>query len=313
MKPEFENIEKVDPRLIWSHEAHDFTPWLAENLDRLGQAVGIDLELVTREAEVGGFSLDILAKDLGRNSHVIIENQLNSTDHDHLGKLITYASGYDADVILWVATEIREEHRQALDWLNQRTDSKTDFFGVTIEIIRIGDSKPALQFKVAVSPNEWQKNRKMDSSSQGSERSELYRSYFQGLIDELRDKHKFTSARKAQPQNWYSFSSGRRTFTYGHSFASKGKVRAEIYIGYGEAEENRHRFDRLLEYRKTIELEFGEELTWEPMDDRKACRIAIYREGSIESSSEELQALREWAIQKLLRFKQVFGNRAELM
>ncbi len=312
MNPEFENIEKVDPRSIWSHEAHDFTPWLAENLDRLGQAVGIDLELVTREAEVGGFSLDILAKDLGRNSHVIIENQLNSTDHDHLGKLITYASGYDADVILWVATVIREEHRQALDWLNQRTDSKTDFFGVTIEIIRIGDSKPALQFKVAVSPNEWRKNRKVESNSQGSERSELYRSYFQELIDELREKHKFTSARKAQPQNWYSFSSGRKSFTYGHSFAAKGRARAEIYIGNDEAEDNMHRFDKLSEVKEEIESLFEEKLTWEPMDGKKACRIATYREGSIESSSEELQELREWAIQKLLRFKLVFGNRSEL-
>ncbi len=312
MTPEFDNIEKVDPRSIWSHEAHDFTPWLAENIDRLGEAIGIDLELVTREAEVGGFSLDILAKDLGRNSNVIIENQLASTDHDHLGKLLTYASGYDADVILWVATEIREEHRQALDWLNQRTDAKTDFFGVTIEIIKIGNSKPALQFKVAVSPNEWQKNRKKESSTQVSERSELYRTYFQELIDELREKHKFTSARKGQPQNWYSFSSGRRSFNYSHSFANKGNVRVEIYIDSGDLEDNKIRFDQLLGNREAIEFELGETLTWERLDSKRACRVAVYREGSIESSSEELQALRDWAIQRLLRFKQVFGNRPEL-
>jgi hypothetical protein len=313
MTPEFENIEKVDPRSIWSHEAHDFTPWLADNLDRLGEAVGIDLELVAREAVVGGFSLDILAKDLGRNSNVIIENQLGSTDHDHLGKLITYASGYDADVVMWISTEIREEHRQALDWLNQRTDSKTDFFGVTIEIIRIGDSKPALQFKVAVSPNEWQKNRKKDPTAQGSERSELYRAYFQELIDELREKHKFTSARKGQPQNWYSFSSGRRSFTYGHSFAAKGNVRVEIYIDSGDLENNKHRFDELFQNREIIESELQEKLTWERLDDKRACRIALYREGSIEWSSEELQMLRDWAIQRLLRFKQVFGKRLELV
>ena len=155
---EFEPLQKVDPREIWKHEAHDFTPWLAENLARLGDAIGIELELLEREADVGSFSLDLLAKDLGRDANVIIENQLAATDHDHLGKLITYASGYDAKVVLWIATQIREEHRQALDWLNQRTDSSTEFFGVVIEVLQIGDSKPALQFRVVVSPNEWQKN-----------------------------------------------------------------------------------------------------------------------------------------------------------
>ena len=155
---EFDAIKKVDPRSIWKHEAHDFTPWLAENLNRLGEAIGIELELLEREADVGDFSLDLLAIDLGRNAPVIIENQLATTDHDHLGKLITYASGYDARVVVWVSTEIREEHRQALDWLNQRTDSNTDFFAVVVEVIQIGDSKPALQFRVAVSPNEWQKS-----------------------------------------------------------------------------------------------------------------------------------------------------------
>ena len=309
--PEFEAIEKVDPRLIWKHEAHGFTPWLAENLHKLGDAIGIELELIEREADVGGFSLDLLAKDLGRNANVIIENQLATTDHDHLGKIITYASGYDADVVLWVSTEIREEHRQALDWLNQRTDSNTDFFGVVIEIIRIGDSKPALQFRVAVSPNEWQKSKKRQSTSPTSEKSEHYRIYFQNLLDELRDSHRFTSARKGQPQNWYTFSSGNSSFLYGHSFAAGNRVRTEIYIDSGDGDENKEYFDRLLKNRDEIELELGEPLEWERLDSKRACRIALYREGSIEDSSEELQNIHEWAIRNLLKFKKVFGNRPE--
>lgn len=307
---EFDTIEKVDPRSIWSHEAHDFTPWLAQNLDRLGNAIGIELELLEREANVGDFSLDLLAVDLGRNAPVIIENQLAVTDHDHLGKLITYASGYDAEVILWVSTEIREEHRQALDWLNQRTDSNTDFFGVVVEVIRIGDSKPALQFRVAVSPNEWQKSAKKKTNTTTSEKSEKYRQYFQDLLDDLRETYKFTGARKGQPQSWYTFSSGNKRFVYGHSFAAGNRVRTEIYIDSSDVDENKQYFDLLLSQRESIESEFGQTLEWERLDDKRASRVAIYREGSIDSSTEELQDIHAWGINNLLQFKKVFGPRA---
>lgn len=307
---ELDAVEKVDPRSVWNHEAHDFTPWLAQNLDRLGDAIGIELELLEREADVGDFSLDLLAIDLGRNAPVIIENQLATTDHDHLGKLITYASGYDAQVVLWVSTEIREEHRQALDWLNQRTDSNTDFFAVVVEVIRIGDSKPALQFRVAVWPNEWQKSAKKKSTTTTSERSERYRQYFQDLLDDLRENHKFTGARKAQPQNWAAFASGNSRFKYSHSFAAGNKVRTEIYIDSGDADENKEYFDRLYSQREPIESEFGETLEWEPLDGKRASRVAIYREGSIDSSTDELKDIHAWAVKNLLQFKKVFSPRA---
>jgi len=307
---ELGTLEKVDPRTIWIHEAHDFTPWLADNLDRLGDAIGIELELTEREANVGDFSLDLLARDLGRNANVIIENQLATTDHDHLGKLITYASGYDAQVVLWVSTEIREEHRQALDWLNQRTDSSTEFFAVVVEVIKIGESNPALQFRVVVSPNEWRKSARIKTTSDTSEKSERYRTYFQTLIDDLRETHKFTGAKKAQPQNWYSFSSGNKTFVYSHSFAARNRIRAEAYVDTGDADENKAFFDLLHNDRETIEAQYGQQLEWERLDDKRACRIAVYRDGSIEDSSEELQAIHEWAVQQLLKLKEVFGPRA---
>ncbi len=306
---EFDTIIKVDPRDIWSHEAHDFTPWLEKNIDKLGDAIGIEIELIEREASVGNFSLDLLAKDLGRDENVIIENQLAGTDHDHLGKLITYASGYDAAVVVWISTAIREEHRQAMDWLNQRTDSNTDFFAVVIEIIKIGESKPALQFRVVVSPNEWQKEKKKQVTTNTSEKSELYRQYFQTLLDELREQHKFTRGKIAQPQNWYSFSSGRKEFKYSHSFTHGNKVRTEVYIDSGDAEENNVFFERLLLDRKQIEMEFGSPLEWEKLENKRACRIAAYRPGSIEETSEELQEIHEWAITKLLLFKKIFGTR----
>jgi hypothetical protein len=307
--PDFGELTPVDIREIWANEARAFTPWLAENIARLGEALGMDLEVVAREAVVGDFSLDLLAKDLSSGRHVVIENQFGATDHSHLGQLITYAGGIDAGAVIWLTETVRDEHRQALEWLNRRTDAELHFFAVAVEVVRIDQSRPAILFKPVVSPNEWQEIARETTERRASPRAEAYRRYFQILLDELRDKHRFTGARAAQPQSWYLFPSGVQGVNYGHSFAQGGRVRAELYIDQGDAAKNKTLFDSLLSQREAIEREFKEPLEWERLDDRRASRIAAYREGSIDLPDGSLAEIRAWAVDALLRLKQVVGPR----
>lgn len=305
---EFGKINKVEVRDIWKKEATEFTPWLADNLDKLSEIIGIDLELVTREAPVGKFSLDLLAKDLGSDRNVIIENQLEPTDHRHLGQLITYASFYNAEVIIWVSQSIQEEHRSAIDWLNNNTKDKLEFFAVEIELIKIDDSKPALNFKLKAFPNEWQKSTKV-SDGGDSEKMTAYREFFQKLIDDLREKHNFTNARVGQPQGWYNFSSGTSGITYGVSFAKGNRVRVELYIDKGDAGANKTIFSILQNDRINIEQQINEQMEWEELPNKRASRIAVYRDGSINDDSQTLEEINNWCIEMLLKLKKIFGEK----
>ena len=299
-------IKRLGLRDVWAKEAGDFTPWLAENIQQLGQALGMDLELHSKEADVGDFSLDLLAKD-NTGRMIVIENQLAQTDHDHLGKLLTYAAGFDAAAIIWVAESIREEHRQALDWLNQRTDKNTDFFGVVVEVLQIDNSNPAVNFKLVVFPNEWQKPKRNQAASIVSPRGETYRQYFQALIDDLREKHKFTGARIAHPSSWYSFSSGVSYASFGAVFRSNNRVSVEVYIDYGDFDSNKALYDWLYKRKEVIEKQLGFSVQWDRLDEKQACRISIDRSGNIENSPAELDEIRKWQIEKLMTFKRVFG------
>lgn len=177
---------------------------------------------------------------------------------------------------------------------------------MVIEILQIDESKPAFNFNPIVFPNEWQKSSKKPGTGEMSAKMEAYQKYFQELIDELREKHKFSNARKGQPQSWYSFASGYSGITYGMSFALGDRVRVDLYIDQGDEEKNKALFDLIYQDRENIESQFGEKLEWERLDEKRACRIAIYRDGSIEDDPEKLKEIREWSIQKLLKLKDVF-------
>ena len=305
---EFGEIINVPMNAIWEHEERDFTPWLAQNITILGNALGgLQLEVEQLEVYAGNFKLDIKAREVGTDKIVVIENQIYKTDHKHLGQLITYASFFKAEIIIWVSQEVTEEHRSAIDWLNANTSDNIEFYAVEANIIRIDNSKPALNFKLKAFPNEWEKGR--SGSPAVTETGELYREFFQSLIDELREKHRFTNARLGQPQSWYSFTSGAKGCIYGCSFARGAKVRAEVYIDTVNQDTNKQIFRALEDRKVEIETEFGEELTFEELPTKRASRIAVYRDGEIYTDSQNLEEIKSWCIEKLLKFKQVFGEK----
>lgn len=299
-------IERIeDLREAWPHEANDFTPWLADHISELGEALGLELEPPEQEAPVGSFSLDLLARESVTNRTVIIENQLEPTDHDHLGKLLTYAGGSDANVIVWVAKDFKDEHRQAIDWLNQRTDEDTGFFGVVIEIWKIDDSRPAPHFNVVASPNEWRKTAK------ASDKNRRYQAFFQKLADALRERG-LTNARKALAVGWFSFSAGHGgRVHYGAVFGHGNTARVEVYFRHSDQEWNKDLFDRLEEQKESIESELSESLDWQRLDNGTASRIATLQKGSIEDDEKTLDELKNWMVDKLLDFKRVFGRRLD--
>jgi len=309
---ELGTLAEVDLRGIWDYEARDFTPWLKENIDRLNQVLGLDIEITEREGAVGPFAVDLVGKDLSSGRTVIIENQLEPTDHTHLGQLLTYTAGRGAKIVIWISPQFREEHRQALDWLNENTGEDQVFFGVEIKLVRIDNSRPAPLFKLVSQPNEWQKS--IAGSKTISTRGEAYQEFWTVLLGKLKERAPgMTNAKKGSPQSWCSIGAGRTGFAYAAAFKSKGRLSAEVDIDTGEREKNKQFFDQLYEQKDGIEKELNMALSWERMDSAQGCRIAVYREGSIGANEKELDELQDWAIETLIKFRNVFGKRIKML
>ncbi len=292
-----------DIRTVWANEARDFTPWLAQNLEELGAELGIDLELIGMEHSVGSFSLDIYAKEISSGHAVIIENQLEVTDHSHLGQLITYASGVDAAIIIWISREVREEHRKAIDWLNQISNEDIHFFAVEIQAITIGDSPPAPLFKVKASPNEWSKMKPSITSviaQPKSKKQQFYHDFFKTFLEKLKAQHPgMTNAKSVGYDSWFGFGVGHSGYVLNIAFRGGNRFSVELYIDANDKETNKVRFDKLLERRAEIEHSL-EQLSWERLDDKRACRIAAYM------NVTEDDIMVEWGIKRLVAFKKVF-------
>jgi hypothetical protein len=288
-------VRRLDPRTVWSNEALHFTPWLRDNSELLAEALGIDLEIQQSEHPVGDFACDLVGRDLSNDAVLIVENQLEVTDHGHLGQLLTYAAGTDAATIVWVARGFREEHRQALDWLNEQTGENTHFFAVEVEVIAI-DDQPRLAplLKVVAQPNQWQKRVRTSVQAGGSERTALYVKFWTRFLERLRQDHPdWSRARKPSSTNWMEMPSPLKGTSISSSFAMGRRLRHELYIDCGDADRNLALLQALLEQRDEVEAAYGRGLSFEELPGKRACRIADYSEGDVEEI-ERYEVFIDW-------------------
>jgi len=261
-------LERVPLREIWPNEALDFTAWLSENLDILGEALGISLTLVQREAAVGPFSIDILAEDSNGNQ-VIVENQIGRTDHDHLGKLITYLSNLDAKAAIWISSNPRPEHVKSITWLNETTPADVAFYLVRVEAYRIGESPPAPMFSIVAGPSAEIKQIGTQKKEL-AERHLLRMEFWKQLLERAKGRP-HPHARRVSPgkEHWLGAGAGKSGLTYSY-VVRMDNASVELYIDRGNAEENKRIFDKLYEHKEEIEAIFGAPLEWQRMDERPA-------------------------------------------
>ncbi|MBA2868871.1 DUF4268 domain-containing protein [Methanococcus maripaludis] len=269
-------LEKVRLRDIWKHEALDFTTWLSkdENIQNLSEEIGIEIKVLETEASVGNFNVDILAEDPDCDRKIIIENQLEKTDHDHLGKLITYASGHNAEIIIWIVEKAREEHKRAIEWLNENIDEKINFFLIQLEVWRIGESMPAPKFQIISRPNDWAKTIKHASDSgRLTNVKALQLEFWESFKEYVEDKGLNFKLRKPRPQHWYDISYGNSSSHLTVTVDTRtSAINCMMYI-----EDNMDLYYKFHDHKEEIEKELGFSLEWAELPGKKASKMYITR------------------------------------
>ncbi|MCH7972076.1 MAG: DUF4268 domain-containing protein [Chloroflexi bacterium] len=294
----------VPLREVFPREAEDFTRWLGsdEGLELLCDSTGMSLRFVAREIPVGPFAADLLVSSGDDDTvlaDVVIENQYGETDHDHLGKVITYAAGLDTKKIIWIAERFRQEHRSALAWLNEHSKDDIDFLGVQVRTVKIGSSDPAVEFNVVVEPDGW---RRRATGAATNPRGEMYRAYWEKLIPQLQSAGHIQRRRTATPYSWISVPSSVAGAVYGLNFRQGKRVGVDLYLD-STSSWNSAVFQILESQKEEIQTSFGSSLNWEQLDGKKACRIAHYGNGVIDAEEPRLGEIRTWMIDSLIRLK----------
>jgi len=303
---ELGNLEKVDLRVIWDSESGSFTPWLAqdENLKLLGKTIVLELELESTEKDVGPFRADILCRDTATGDWVLIENQLERTDHVHLGQLLTYAAGLEAVTVVWIAQRFTDEHRAALDWLNNITSENVSFFGLEIELWRIGDSPPAPKFNIVSKPNEWTKR---PTSGPLTETQQMQLEFWSGFREHLMERRSFIKSQKPAPQSWTAFSIGRSGFQLGAAMHTRELwLRASVDIWGQDAFAY---FQLLKRDKETFEPQLGMDSIWRARTGGKSCNIYLERGQFDLADRDRWSECQEWLADKLETLHRVFSDR----
>ena len=306
------SIRKVPLRIVWSDEARDFTPWLAENIAELSMMLGMSLRVEGIEVQVGTRYIDTLATDTGSGRPVVIENQLENSDGDHFSRMLFYAASKDADTIIWIAREFEEEHWLTLKWLNQRTGSQTRFFGIAVEVWSIDGSPPAPHFRVVVAPDDWRRGRPRRASR--NERRE----FWQALERKLEQKNLKTKFQWAENYRWFGVD-----YTEGVRYAFDYTVDSEngFYLALQldtlkpagrSLEWCREAFDLLKEDKERIEARVGNELEWDrEWYPGRGCRIVSYYPFNFYDLIESSDKLHAWAVEQYSLFRKAFDPKRE--
>ena len=271
-------LEEVDIRELWKHEQYDFSEWLSkkENIENLNDILGLTLVDISKETYVGSYRCDLFAKDETTGIKVIIENQLEMSNHDHLGKIITYASGLDAKVVVWIVKEAREEYRSAIEWLNNNTNSNINFFLIEIHAYKIGNSDNAPMFQVIEQPNDFIKNNKSINSNDTMNKSQSQRLEFWNQFNNvLVERGKPFNVRKSTTDHWYNVAIGTSDARIDITLVNKDSViGVELYIT-----DNKEFFDKLYQRKDEIENDLGFKLDWRRLNNSKASRIVTFIKG----------------------------------
>lgn len=292
-------------REVWNHEQYDFSEWLVkeENLSLLGEKLGLTLVDPETERFVGSYRCDIVCKDEMSGQIVLIENQLEPTNHDHLGKIITYASGLNASVVVWIVETAREEHASAIEWLNEHVDSTVSFFLIEIHAMKIGDSDPAPMFTVVEQPNDFVVQVKKSGGSAKDNQSKANRLEFWTRLNEaLIAKGRPFNIRKPSTDHWYDFTIGSSKCHLSLDLVNKdGFIRVNMWIP--DSKEQYYAFE---DHKDAIENSLGFPLLWEPLDGKKASRISCRIEGLDFDDQSNYDALMNESIEKLIAFRKAF-------
>lgn len=306
-EPHLGRLVVVPPRDVWPHEAQTFTPWLLGNVDVLSQLLGMELELDVAEHPVGGFSLDLLGRDVSDDSVVIVENQLEQSDHTHLGQILTYAAGTDPKTIVWITTGFRSEHRAAIDWLNEHTDPDVRFFGIEIQVVRIGDSPPAPNFKIVAQPNDWGKRVRAATTATGmTGKSALYWQFWEQFLARIASDHpSWTQAKASSGLSWYELPTGVGTIAYSTAFTLTG-LRVQLYFAASKSEVNQTNFDRVAAQKDVFEAAIADDVVWDAKPGAKACAIVVASPFQTVEDTDQWPAMLDWIIERQVRLRKAF-------
>lgn len=299
-------LKTVTPRQKWNNEARDFTPWLANNISELNKALGLELEVENTEVSVGPYSADILAKDTGTDNYVVIENQLEKTNHDHLGKAITYASVLDASMIIWIATEFTEEHKKSLDWLNDHTNDEISFYGVQLELWQIDESKAALRFNVISKPNQAVRQAARSKANEDlSDKRKFQFDFWSKFKEKLAKTKKIPSLQTPRPQYWFDVTLGKSYIHISNTCnTDDNTVGVRIYIGNKIA-------DTMLPFLESkkdeIESSIGQKLIWNPNPDNRDKVIVLQHTTDFEDERKLDESL-NWLVDYTIKFRETFSK-----